>query len=42
MNCLAKGLTECPELPLDFSLELIGLLDEIRGQCGIKYPGFEE
>ncbi len=42
MKCLEKGLTECPELTLDFSLDLIGLLDEIREQCGIKYPGFEE
>jgi predicted dehydrogenase len=42
MKCLAMGLTECPELPLDFSLELMGLLDEIRGQCGIHYPGFED
>jgi predicted dehydrogenase len=39
MKCLKKGLTECPELPLNFSLDLMGLLDEIRNQCGIKYPG---
>jgi predicted dehydrogenase len=42
MKCLQKGLTECPELKLEFSLELMGLLDEIREQCGIRYPGFEE
>jgi predicted dehydrogenase len=41
MKCLEDGLTECPELPLDFSLELMGLLDEIRVQCGIRYPGHE-
>jgi predicted dehydrogenase len=38
MKCLKKGLIECPELPLDFSLDLMGLLDEIRRQCGIRYP----
>jgi predicted dehydrogenase len=41
MKCLKAGLTECPELPLDFSLDLMGLLDEIRGQCGIRYPGID-
>ena len=42
MKCLHRGLTECPDLPLDFSLDLMGLLDEIRGQCGIRYPGQED
>jgi len=42
MKCLEKGLTECPELPLGFSLELMGLLDQIREQCGIRYPGLED
>jgi predicted dehydrogenase len=42
MKCLDRGLTECPELTLDFSLELMGLLDEIRRQCGIHYPGLED
>lgn len=41
MKCLQKGLTECPELPLNFSLDLMELLDEIRSQCGIKYPGID-
>src|SRR4030042_2755318 len=42
MKCMEKGLIECPDLPLNFSLELMGLLDEIRNQCGILYPGLEE
>jgi predicted dehydrogenase len=42
MKCLENGMIESPQLPLDFSLELMGLLDEIRRQCGIHYPGFEE
>jgi predicted dehydrogenase len=42
MKCLEHGLSECPDLPLDFSLELMGLLDEIKKQCGIQYPGYED
>lgn len=36
-ECLAAGLTECPELPLDFSLNLTRLLDAIREKAGIRY-----
>ncbi len=42
MKCLEKGLIECPDLTLDFSLSLMGLLDKIRSQCGIHYPGYED
>jgi predicted dehydrogenase len=42
MKCLEKGLIECPDLPLEFSLDLMGLLDQIRDQCGIHYPGYED
>jgi predicted dehydrogenase len=42
MRCLRKGFTECPVLPLNFSLELMELLDEIRKQCGIRYPGIDK
>lgn len=38
-ECLAAGLTECPELPLDFSLQMTQLLDDIRAAAGIVYPG---
>ena len=38
MRCLDEGLTESPLLPLDFSLELMETLDEIRKICGISYP----
>lgn len=37
-ECLAEGLTECPELPLDFSLKMTRLLDTIRLKAGIVYP----
>jgi predicted dehydrogenase len=36
--CLREGLSECPELPLDFSLSLTRLLDEIRRRAGVVYP----
>ncbi|KPK87148.1 MAG: hypothetical protein AMS27_03325 [Bacteroides sp. SM23_62_1] len=42
MKCLRSGLTESRDLPLDFSLDLMGLLDEIREQCGIRYPGIDD
>jgi len=42
MKCLHRGLTECPDLPLDFSLDLMGLLDEIRINVRFVYPGQED
>jgi len=38
MQCLDRGLTESPSLPLDFSLDLMGTLDAVRAACGIRYP----
>ncbi len=36
-DCLAKNLLESPEWPLKSSLELIGTLDKIRNEIGLKY-----
>jgi len=41
MDCLSKNLTESRKLPLQFSLDLMELLDEIRNQCHIHYPGVD-
>ena len=41
MRCLNNGISESPKLSLDFSLQLISVLDEIRSRCNIKYPLFE-
>ncbi|MFP4209453.1 MAG: hypothetical protein ACLFSC_12480 [Wenzhouxiangella sp.] len=41
MDCLARQQTESHLLPLDFSRQLIGLLDTIRQQAGIHYPGID-
>lgn len=41
MRCLDEGLTESPKLKHEFSLQLMKLLDEIRGICGISYPLYD-
>ena len=41
MECLDKGLTESPMLPLSFSLTLIETLDRIRKIAGIVYPNHD-
>lgn len=35
---IAEGRTETPELPTGESVEIMGLLDEIRRQIGLRYP----
>ncbi|MGG7605228.1 Gfo/Idh/MocA family protein [Massilia sp. BKSP1R2A-1] len=37
-RCLREGLLEHPWMTLDDSLNLMALLDEIRGQIGLRYP----
>ena len=38
MQCLSDGKTESDRLPLDFSLELMQVMDAIRKIAGIRYP----
>jgi len=38
-QCLAQGLKESPLLPLAFSRDLMLLLDAVRAQIGLRYPG---
>ncbi|MFQ5445522.1 MAG: Gfo/Idh/MocA family protein [Saprospiraceae bacterium] len=38
-GCIRAGRKECEKMPLDFSLQLVRLLDEIRRVAGIAYPG---
>lgn len=38
MKCLEKGKLESDLWPLQSSLDLINLLDEIRAQIGVQYP----
>ncbi len=41
MRCLEQGLKESPLLSLDFSVDLMHLLDAIRREAGIIYPAFD-
>ena len=36
-RCLRAGLIESPDMPHDETLTLMGVLDEIRGQIGLRY-----
>ncbi|WFE46181.1 Gfo/Idh/MocA family oxidoreductase [Verrucosispora sp. WMMD1129] len=36
-RCLAEGLTESPLVPHSATLEIMGLLDDIRAQIGVSY-----
>ena len=38
-QCLRDGLLEHPAMPLDETLALMGVLDTIRRQIGLRYPG---
>lgn len=37
-RCLRAGLVESPIIPLDESLALMRILDQLRGQFGLRYP----
>ena len=39
MECLDLGKTESPVLPLSFSLDLMSLMDAVRKDAGIVFPG---
>jgi predicted dehydrogenase len=38
-RCLRAGLRESAVMPLDESVTLVGWMDEMRRQVGVKYPG---
>jgi predicted dehydrogenase len=37
-RCLRSGMTESPLMTLDETLDLMGWLDHMREQCGVRYP----
>ncbi|ASA25955.1 Gfo/Idh/MocA family protein [Paenibacillus donghaensis] len=41
-RCLEAGLTESPVITLDESVAILKLLDRVRGQWGLVYPGEAE
>jgi len=40
-ECLKNGRIESPEMPFDFSIDLMEVLDDIRMQAGIYYPMYD-
>jgi predicted dehydrogenase len=38
-RCVREGLLESPVLPLDESCEIMGTMDDVRAQVGLRYPG---
>jgi predicted dehydrogenase len=40
-RCVQESLTESPVMPLDDTLALLRLLDDVRGQLGVRYPNDE-
>jgi predicted dehydrogenase len=41
-RCLRSGMTESPLMTLDETLDLMGWLDNLRAQCGVRYPYDDE
>jgi predicted dehydrogenase len=39
VRCLRSGETESPLVPLDETVALMRLMDRVRGQIGVSYPG---
>lgn len=38
-RCVEAGLTECPSMPHEETVHMMELMDRIRGQFALKYPG---
>lgn len=41
-RCLRSDMTESPLMTLEETLDLMGWLDQLRGQCGVRYPYDDE
>jgi predicted dehydrogenase len=41
-RCLRTGLTESPAVPLDDTIAIMELLDDVRRQTGVHYPADDE
>ena len=39
MRCLREGLLESPLVPWRSTLEVMGIMDEVREQIGVRFPG---
>jgi predicted dehydrogenase len=41
MHCIENGMIESKKMSHSYSIQLIDILDTIRNQCGIHYPGHD-
>lgn len=41
MRCLDQNLTESPMMPLDFTFDIMNMMDDIRKECGLVYTGHD-
>jgi predicted dehydrogenase len=41
-RCLKDGLLESPRMPLDETVSIMDVLDTIRAQVGVRYPGEQD
>lgn len=39
MRCLREGLLESPLVPWQTTLDVMGVMDEVRSQVGVRFPG---
>jgi predicted dehydrogenase len=39
MRCLREGLLESPLVPWQATLDVMGVMDEVRRQAGVRFPG---
>jgi hypothetical protein len=37
-RCLAAGLPESPDMPLEESVSIMSTMDEVRRQIGLRFP----
>jgi len=42
VKCLEEGKTESNLMPLNFSLDLMELVDHVKKECGIHYPSHDD
>lgn len=37
-DCILKGLTQCPQMPIAYSQRILTIMDKIRDKLGLQYP----
>ena len=39
MRCLREGLLESPVMPLEETVAILAVMDDLRDQWGLRFPG---